>query len=80
MISERKKKLVRDCAAEAVVRARLEIAKNLEAHDLGNHPVAREIKCVLAEAERRAGYWAILATEADMRLVPGVRDITGAAN
>jgi hypothetical protein len=75
MTSKRKQVLIYECASEAVMQARIEIMKNIEAHDLGRHPVVREIDCVLSKAQHKAGQWAVDASCADTRTVRR-RDIT----
>lgn len=77
MTSDRKSKLIRACAQEAVTLARDRILKSLDAHGLMRHDVVREIESVLAEAASRAGAWAVNASNADTRVVTNHRQITG---
>lgn len=69
MTSEIKQRMIYQCASEAVMQARIEIMKNIEAHDLGKHPVVREIDCVLSKAQHKAGQWAVDAACADTRTI-----------
>jgi hypothetical protein len=67
MTSKRKQGLIYQCASEAVMQARIEIMKNIEAHGLSRHAVVREIDCVLSQAQHKAGKWAVDAACADAR-------------
>src|SRR5690625_3704756 len=73
MTSERKKQLIYECAAEAVMQARIKVRMNCMASDT----FRLELDQLLYEAQCNAGRWAVQASEADTRTTKSHTEITG---